>query len=260
MFKKIICTFLLMSLVLCGCGKKAKYESALDKVIKREKLIVGVRTDAVPFGFIGKDGYNYGFDVDLGSFLAKALLNKYENAVEYVPVTAQNRIAILNSGKVDLLIATMSITEKRAKIMDFSIPYYEAGQAVMLNNWSKISTLRELNGKRVIIVYGSTSEVNVRNTLPDTEIVGFKNYEDAVRALKAGVADALIADDSVLLGYVYTDKSLKLLPGRYSVEPYAIAFRKGKESEKLREYTNFFLQEYARTGKLLKLQQKWGIK
>lgn len=260
MFKKIICTFLLMSLVLCGCGKKTKYESALDKVMKREKLIVGVRTDAIPFGFIGKDGYNYGFDVDLGSYLAKGLLNKYENAVEYVPVTAQNRIAILNSGKVDMLIATMSITEKRAKIMDFSIPYYEAGQAVMLNHWSKISTLRELNGKRVIIVYGSTSEVNVRNTLPDTEIIGFKNYEDAVRALKAGVADALIADDSVLLGYVYTDKSLKLLPGRYSVEPYAIAFRKGKESEKLREYTNFFLQEYARTGKLLKLQQKWGIK
>ena len=153
----------------------------------------------------------------------------------------------------------MSITKNRSKIMDFSIPYYESGQAIMLPHWSKRSTLKELNGQRVIIVYGSTSEINVRNELPDSTIMGYKNYDDAVKALKEGLAVALIADDSVLLDYVYNDKYFKLLPGRYSVEPYAIAFRKGKDTESLREYTNYFLKEYARTGKLTRLQHKWGL-
>ena len=260
MLKKIICTCLMFSLILCGCGRKDKQESNLETVLKRGKLIVGVRADAKPFGFIGKDGYNYGFDVDLGSHLAKSILNKYENAVEFVPVTAQNRIAYLNSGKVDCLIATMSITKNPAKLMDFSIPYYQAGQAVLVNKGNPATTLKELNKQRVIIVFGATSEANVRHAIPDSPIIGYKDYDDAIRALKAGKATAIIGDDSVLLGYTYTDKSIELLPGRYSEEPYAIAFRKGKESERLREYTNFFLEEYARTGKLSKLQEKWGIK
>ena len=259
MFKKIVCILLFMSFFLCGCGRNDTTPGTLNAVLKRKKLIVGVRTDARPFGFIGEDGYNYGFDVDLGSELALYLVNRYANAVEYVPVTAQNRIAYLNSGKVDCLIATMSITENRSKLMDFSVPYYESGQAIMVPHWSKISTLKELNGQRVIIVYGSTSEINVRNELPDSTIMGYKNYDDAVKALKDGLAVAIIADDSVLLDYVYRDKYFKLLPGRYSVEPYAIAFRKGKDTESLRQYTDFFLKEYARTGKLTRLQHKWGL-
>ena len=120
--------------------------------------------------------------------------------------------------------------------------------------------LKELNNKRVIIVYGSTGENSVRRALPNATVIGYKDYDKAVAALKAGEAHAIIADDSVLLPYVYDDKSLKLLLGRYSVEPYAIAFRKGKESEKLREFVDFFLQDYAQSGKLIKLQQKWGVR
>ena len=258
--KKLLTTLLLASLILCGCGNKDDQMSDLDRVLKRGKLVVGVRTDARPFGFIGEDDYNYGFDVDLASHLSKAILNKYDNAVEYVPVTIRNRIAYLNSGKVDCLIARMSVTPSRMKLMDFSMPYYHAGQAILVNHWSKITTLKELDGKRIIIVYGSTTEANIRNLLPKSKIIGYKNYDDAVNALKAGKADALIADDTILLGYTYSDKTIKILSGRYSVEPYAIAFRKGAKSAKLREYTNIFLDQYARTGKLSKLQQKWGIK
>lgn len=258
--KKLLSVLLLMALVFCGCGKKEEQMSDLERVMKRGKLVVGVRTDARPFGFIGKDNYNYGFDVDLASYLAKSILNKYDNAIEYVPVTLSNRIAFLNSGKVDCLIATMSVTESRMKLMDFSKPYFNAGQAIMVNSWSTITTLKELDDKRVIIVYGSTTEGNIRTLLPNCKIVGYKDYDSAVKALKEGQADALIADDTILLGYTYEDDSVKILSGRYSVEPYAIAFRKGASSKSLREFTNVFLDQYARTGKLSKLQQKWGLK
>lgn len=144
--------------------------------------------------------------------------------------------------------------------MDFSSPYFIAGQAVLVNQGSDITTLKELNGKRVIIVYGSTGEMGVRRALPEAAVIGYKTYDEAIKALKSGDADGLISDDSILYGLTANDKSVKILQGRYSKEPYAVAFRKGKESEKLREHTNFFLQELARTGKLKKLQEQWGIK
>lgn len=259
MLKNIICAVLLMGLLLCGCAKKQAPKSNLNTVLSRGKLIVGVRTDAKPFGFMDKNGNPQGYDVELAQRLAKSILNS-EGAIEFVPVTAENRISTLNSGKVDLLIAAISVTDNRRILMDFSSPYYIAGQAVLVNSDSKITTLRELNGKRVIIVYGSTGEMNVRRVLPESTILGYKNYNDALSALKAGKADGLISDDTILIGLSYGDKSVKILPGRYSNEPYAVAFRKGRESERLREHTDFFLQELARTGKLNKMQQRWGIK
>lgn len=259
MLKKIICLFLFMSFILCGCSKKQETQSNLNNIIKRGKLIAGVRVDAKPFGFVDKNGKYQGYDVELAERLAKSILNS-EGAVEFVPVTAQNRISVLNSGKVDVLIATVSITDNRKILMDFSSPYYIAGQAVLVNEGSKIGTLRELNGKRVIIVYGSTGEMSVRRAIPEAVVYGYKTYPEAIAALKAGKAEALISDDTILYGLAYGDKSVKILPGRYSNEPYAVAFRKGKESDRLREHTNFFLQQLARTGKLTKMQEKWEIK
>ncbi len=248
-----------MCLILCACTAKNEKTDNLNTILERGKLIVGVRVDAKPFGFLDSSGKYQGYDVELAEKLAKSIFNS-SSAVEFVPVTAQNRISMLNSGKVDVLVAAVSVTENRKILMDFSSPYFIAGQAVLVNQGSDITTLKELNGKRVIIVYGSTGEMGVRRALPEAAVIGYKTYDEAIKALKSGDADGLISDDSILYGLTANDKSVKILQGRYSKEPYAVAFRKGKESEKLREHTNFFLQELARTGKLKKLQEQWGIK
>lgn len=248
-----------MCLILCACTAKNEKTDNLNTILERGKLIVGVRVDAKPFGFLDSNGKYQGYDVELAEKLAKSILNS-SSAVEFVPVTAQNRISMLNSGKVDVLVAAVSVTENRKILMDFSSPYFIAGQAVLVNQGSDITTLKELNGKRVIIVYGSTGEMGVRRALPEAAVIGYKTYDEAIKALKSGDADGLISDDTILYGLTANDKSVKILQGRYSKEPYAVAFRKGKESEKLREHTNFFLQELARTGKLKKMQLQWGIK
>ena len=248
-----------MCLILYACTDKKEKTDNLNTILERGKLIVGVRVDAKPFGFLDSNGKYQGYDVELAEKLAKSILNS-SSAVEFVPVTAQNRISMLNSGKVDVLVAAVSVTENRKILMDFSSPYFIAGQAVLVNQGSDITTLKELNGKRVIIVYGSTGEMGVRRALPEAAVIGYKTYDEAIKALKSGDADGLISDDTILYGLTANDKSVKILQGRYSKEPYAVAFRKGKESEKLREHTNFFLQELARTGKLKKMQQQWGIK
>ena len=93
-----------------------------------------------------------------------------DGAVEFVPVTAANRMTTLTSGKVDILIATMSITDNRQMVVRFSTPYYIAGQAIMVKDSSQAKSLRDFRGKRLITVFGSTSERNLRTNVPDVEV------------------------------------------------------------------------------------------
>lgn len=259
MIKKIILLLICFCFIFSGCGKKTAENDDFANVIKRDKLIVGVRDDAPPFGFKDEKGNLIGYDIDLAKIIAKDILGN-ENKVEFVPVTASNRIMKLSAGEVDFLIATMSITNQRQQILDFSVPYYVAGQAILVNSSSKATSLSDFEGKKLIIVFGSTSERNLRTNVPEVTVIGYKNYDDAYRALKQNKADGIVADDTILLNYALKDKSVKLLPKRYSKEPYAVVFRKEKESERLLIRVNHIIGRLASKGQLNRLQEKWHIK
>lgn len=243
-------------IILSGCAKKDDNTDTLDKIIQRGKIIVGVKYDTKPFGYINQDQQLVGYDIDLAKYLAKSLLGS-ENRVEFKQVTPSNRILALNSGQVDMIIATMTITKKRSEVVDFSTPYYVAGQAILVPKDSKITSMSDLNGQRVIIVFGSTAEHNLRLAAPEALISGYKTYTSAYSALKQGRADAITSDDTILIGFAINDKSVKLLPKRYSQEPYAIAFRKGACSERLKSKVNFIIEDMINTGKLNQLKAKW---
>lgn len=259
MIKKFILLLICFCFIFSGCGKKTTENDDFANVIKRDKLIVGVRDDAPPFGFKDEKGNLIGYDIDLAKIIAKDILGN-ENKVEFVPVTASNRIMKLSANEVDFLIATMSITNQRQQILDFSVPYYVAGQAILVNSSSKATSLSDFEGKKLIIVFGSTSERNLRTNVPEVTVIGYKNYDDAYRALKQNKADGIVADDTILLNYALKDKSVKLLPKRYSKEPYAVVFRKEKESERLLIRVNHIIGRLASKGQLNRLQEKWHIK
>lgn len=257
--KRIVLVLLFMCLVFSGCGKKKTASDDLSRIEQKRKIIVGVRDDASPFGFRDKNGVLVGYDIDLARILAQNILGN-SSAVEFVPVTASNRIMKLNSGEIDCLIATMSITNQRQQILDFSMPYYMAGQAILVRSTSKATSLRDFEGNKLIIVYGSTSERNLRSNVPEVTVLGYKTYNDAYKALKSGKAEGIVADDTILLNFALNDKSVKLLPKRYSKEPYAIAFRKGEQSVRLISKTNYVIENLQSTGRLNRLQEKWKIK
>lgn len=257
--KRIVLVLLFMCLVFSGCGKKKTASDDLSRIEQKGKIIVGVRDDASPFGFRDKNGVLVGYDIDLARILAQNILGN-SSAVEFVPVTASNRIMKLNSGEIDCLIATMSITNQRQQILDFSMPYYMAGQAILVRSTSKATSLRDFEGNKLIIVYGSTSERNLRSNVPEVTVLGYKTYNDAYKALKSGKAEGIVADDTILLNFALNDKSVKLLPKRYSKEPYAIAFRKGEQSVRLISKTNYVIENLQSTGMLNRLQEKWKIK
>lgn len=261
MYKKIIALLMLITLVCCGCGKKETQPVAndLNTITTRDKLLIGVKTDTYPFGYIDSKGHFTGYDAALGRLIAKGILGS-EKKVQFIPVTASDRMMKLYSGDVDMIIATMSITPKRQEILDFSDPYYVAGQAVLINKGSNIKSLRDLNGKRAIIVFGSTSERSLRTAVPNVGILGYKTYHDAYKALKMRKADAIVSDDTILLGLALKDSSVELLPKRYTKEPYAVAFRKGDESKDLIRAVNSVINIETRNGNLKKIQKTFGIK
>jgi len=255
--KKKLLSILALALVvfLSGCAKKEDSNvDTLDKILQRGKIVVGVKYDAKPFGYLNKKGEPVGFDIDLAKYIAKTLLGD-ENKVVFKQVTPSNRILALTSGQVDMVIATMTITPPRAQVIDFSVPYYVSGQAILVPKNSDITSMSDLNGKRAIIVFGSTAEKNLRLMAPEAEIIGFKTYPSAFAALKQGRADAMTSDDTILMGVALYDNSVKLLPRQYSKEPYAVAFKKGSDSLKGR--VDAIIEDMQRSGELNQLKHKW---
>ena len=251
-----LCFFLVAG--LSACIKKKQDKDLLRVVQERGKLIVGIKYDTKPFGFIDKDQKLKGFDVDLAREIAKRILGD-ENAVEFQQVTSSNRIFALTSGTVDLVAATMTITNKRQRIIDFSRPYYIAGQAIMVKNDSPIKSLRDLANKKVIVVLGSTSEQNIKQFVPDVEILGFRTYTDAFNALKSGRGDALTTDDSILIGFLSENPDFKMLNDKLTKEPYGLGFKKDEKTKSFQDTVDFVLQQIMQDGTLRKIQKKWTV-
>lgn len=261
MYKKIISLLMLVIITCCGCGKNQDEPvvSDLNKITQRDQLIVGVKTDTYPFGYIDEKGHFSGYDAALGRLIARGILGS-DKKVKFIPVTASDRMMKLYSGDIDMIIATMSITPKRQEILDFSNSYYTAGQALLVRKGSDVKSIQDLKGKRAIIVYGSTSEQSLRTAVPGVGVIGYKTYTDAYKALKNGKADAIVSDDTILLGLALRDDNVVLLPKRYSKEPYAVAFRKGPESRELIHAVNSVIDIETKNGTLKKIQQSFGIK
>lgn len=257
MNKKILGVFVLVFVIfVTGCGRKNNNEDTLDKIMQRGKIVVGVKYDAKPFGYLNAKGEPVGYDVDLAHKVAGIILGD-ENKIEFKPVTSSNRILKLSRGDVDMLIATMTITKPRQRIVDFSVPYYMTGQSIMVNKGSKITSMSDLNGKKAIVIFGSTAENNLKLLAPNAEIIGFKTYTSGYKALKSGLADAMVSDDSILLGFTIDDSSVKLLAQKYSLAPYAIAFRKSHLSGRFLNKVNFALEYLKNSGELNSLNEKW---
>ncbi len=259
--KKIFLFLCLVMFICCGCAKvqKEPVANTLDDIMERGKIIVGIKTDTYPFGYKDEKGNFAGYDVELAKLISKGLFG-IDNKIKFVPVTANDRMMKLFAQDVDMIIATMSITPARLQILDFSNPYYVSGQALLVRQGSDIKGLKDLNEKKAIIVFGSTGETSLRAAVPKAGILGYKTYDEAYAALKAGKADAIVSDDTILIGYALKDSSVKLLEKRYSREPYGIAFRKGKESEDLIRSVNGIINDADRTGKLRELQREFKIK
>ena len=99
----------------------------------------------------------------------------------------------------------------------------------------------------------------MHNLVPSAKILGFRSYETAYTALKNGDINAITSDDTILSRFAIDDKDVKLLPKRYSREPYGIAFKKGNSTVKLKENLDFAVDDLKRKNVIARLRKKWDI-
>jgi ABC-type amino acid transport substrate-binding protein len=204
-------------------------DSTMGKIASSKKMVVGVKFDQPGFGL--KDpatGKVDGFDVAIAKEIGKALGLK-EDEIQFVEAISANRIPFLQEDKADLVIATMTINADRKTQIEFSRPYFLAGQSILVKkDNTSIKTVDDLNGKTVCSVQGSTSEKNVQAKAPQANLQSLTTYAACVSGMKDGRYEAVSTDDIILAGFAAADNSLKLVGGQFTKEPYGIGIKKGK--------------------------------
>ena len=257
--RKIILGFLVLIFAvttLTACVNFNKEQETLDKIKSRDKLIVGVKADSKPFGYKNEKGEIVGYDVDLAKKIAENILGD-PNKIELVEVTSANRIMKLTSGEVDLLISSFTINPQRKKAVDFSVPYFATGQALMVKKGSNIRSFVDLDDKSIGVVIGTTSEQNIKELAPRSVIKSVKTYKELYNLLKNGEVDVITSDAAILRGFEQDDKEVVLLSGRYTKEYYGIAFRKEEDSESLEQAINGILKKLDTTNFFVQLGKTW---
>jgi len=196
-----------------------------------------------------------GFEIDIARGIAKSILGDPAK-IRFVSISDPDRIGWLQNGKVDLVLATMTITPERLQQIAFSNVYFKAGQDLLVRSGSPIASYRDLAGKTVCTERGSTSDVTLRRAAPAARVVLEATYGECYAALKTGVVDAMSTDNVILLGFWLRDeKGFKLLPDTFTAEPYGIGIAKG--SEALRLAVNHALHEFRRSGQYDASYEHW---
>ena len=249
----IILSFItIFSIFFTGC--RSNPQADLDRIISQDKIIFGVKNDSRPFGF--EENWELkGIDIDIAKYITKSILGD-ENKAEYKIVDSANRLLTLSSGGVDMVIASMSVTPQRKQIINFSMPYYVAGQTVLVRNESDIKSITDLRNRKIVVVFGTTAEKSLKKVAPGAIIVGTKSYITAFEMLKSKQVEGMAADDTILSEFAKQGK-YRLLSQRYTKEPYAIGFRKSELSESLELKVDSILKEMINTGKLKSIEEKW---
>jgi len=224
--------------------EETKYSEDVQTIIDRGVLRVGVKNAVVGFGYQDPLTKEY---AGLEIALAEKIAAKLGVETEFTAVTAATRTALLDSGDIDCVLATFTITDERKESWDFSTPYFTDYVTVLVENKSDITSLEGLVDKKVGVSSGSTSAKSLLKAMIDgefvngdnfdaetfdpatwTEGVSFQQYDDyptISTALSAGEVDAFSVDKSILA--IYNTDSRSYIGDKFSPQDYGVATKKG---------------------------------
>lgn len=246
--------YVVMVFVSMMAGVTTASAGTLDVIKDRGVLVAGVKAQYPPFGFVNSSGKHLGFDIDLAHQFAKALFGDPDK-VKFVSVTSGNRIPYLQSKKIDIIMASMTVTDARKKVVDYAQPYFYSGSLILVPKDSDINGVDDLAGKTVAVIQGSIQVQDVGDLAPEANLVQFGKVSQAVLAVKTGRADAYVHDDIVILAVASEHPELKVVGKAFRPRPLAIAVRKG--DTKFLNWVNGQLTRMKKDGTFDKIWRKW---
>lgn len=210
------------------------------------KIVIGTKFDQPLFGQVDADGAPQGFDVEIGKLIA-AKLGIPESGIEWKESPSTSREPFIQSGEVDIVVATYTINDKRKAIVSFAGPYYNAGQDILVlaGNEAGIEGPEDLEGKAVCTAGGSTSEANLAEYTDN--IVTFTGYAECLEPLRAGTVDAVSTDNVILAGLADASAGeFEVVGNPFTEEPYGIGL--ALDDTEFRNWINDVIEESFEDG------------
>jgi len=204
-------------------------------------ITIGTKFDQPLFGLAGPDGTPEGFDIEIGKLIA-AKLGIPADKIVWKEAISANREPFIQSGDVDLVIATYTINDDRKKIVSFAGPYYEAGQDILVlaGNPEGIAGPEDLKGKKVCTVTGSTSEDNILEYGAD--VLPAAGYSECLEPLRTGAVVAVTTDNVILAGIAdQNEGEFEVVNAPFTQEPYGIGL--ALDDTDFRDFINDVLEE-----------------
>ncbi len=184
-----------------GNGAPSASFRTLDQIKESGKIVIGVFSDKAPFGYVDENGKYNGYDVYFAERIAKDLGVK----VEYVSTDPASRVEYAATGKVDVILANFTVTEERAKQVDFALPYMKVMLGVVSPDKALIENIDQLKDKTLIVVKGTTAETYFEKNHPEIKLQKYDEYADAYLALLDGRGDAFSTDNTEVLAWALSN-------------------------------------------------------
>ena len=240
-------------LLTAAIGAVSAKPNAIDQIKRNGALTVGVKDDVPGFGYLNPKTRQYeGLEIDIAKAVAKKIFGK-DSKVKFVPVNAKNRGAFLNQDRIDLVIATFTVTDERKQNFDFSDIYYTDSVGIMVKKASGITSFKNLENKKIGITQGAMTATTMKNAAIKegvfVNIVSYPSNRILKDALDSGEIDAFCIDKSILHGYL--DSSVTILPEHYDEMKYGVAIKKGNTP--VTKLVNEVLRDMIKSGQLEKL-------
>ncbi|MGB3698474.1 MAG: transporter substrate-binding domain-containing protein [Gordonia sp. (in: high G+C Gram-positive bacteria)] len=229
--------------------------STMARIASRGRLIVGTDLGSNPLSF--RDPFTgdvVGFDIDVAHWIAEAIFGD-PNVIEYRMLSNENRIKALESGAVDVVVKSMSITCDRLKSVSFSAPYYAASQQLLVYRNSGISQAIDLADKNVCATRASTSIARVQRLVPSARYVTTASWADCLVMMQQGQVEAITSDDPILAGIASQDPWVHVVGNSLGTEYYGVGIHKGQDD--LQRFVNGVLAAREADGSWQRSYNEW---
>jgi polar amino acid transport system substrate-binding protein len=229
----------------------------LDKIKQRGVVVIGTKADYKPFGFRDPTGAIIGFEPDL----AKDVADRLGVKLQVEPVVSANRMQFLQQGKIDLMLATMNVTEERRKTVGILDPsYYASGVNVFANRKAGLKRWEQLKDQKVCGIQGAFFNKYVAEKY-GAEVVAFRGQQEAETALSQGNCVAWLYDDTAFAERLADPKwtGYEMPLETILTEPWGAAVKLEERDGPWGQFMAKTIADWHRSGKLVALEKKWNI-
>ncbi len=243
----------------------AQPSATLDKIKQSGEMTLAYRESSIPFSYLGDKGQPIGFGFEICEKVVDAVkkaTGRSDLKLKYQAVTSGNRIPLLQNGTIDIECGSTTNNSERAKQVAFATNYFYTGTRFLVKAGTKVDSIDDLKGKKVVSTTGTTNFKILRNLNEEKhlnmDLIGAKDHADAALMVETGRAVAFGMDEILLHGLRASSRdpaSLAVVGKAIQVEPYAIMVR--HDDAGFKKLVDDTLAGMMKSGEFTKLYEKW---